>query len=126
VRILICEDNAVIAMALEALVEDLGHEVAGVAASSETALAAAGRPDLALVDLGLADGWTGRQLVEKLTARAVPTIVLSGQPEDVGPGGPVLGVLRKPVDYETLARLIDGFSRRRAQGPLPSVERSGS
>jgi two-component system, response regulator PdtaR len=60
-RILIVEDEILIALELEGLLQDAGHDVVGIAASREEALAQ-GRdltPDLAFVDIHLADGPTG-------------------------------------------------------------------
>jgi two-component system, response regulator PdtaR len=60
-RILIVEDEILIALELESLLQDVGHDVVGIAASQAEALAQ-GRdlaPDLAFVDIHLADGPTG-------------------------------------------------------------------
>ena len=58
VRVLIIEDNALIALDLETQMEDLGCDVVGVAVTAAQAIDTARRtlPDLALVDLQLADG----------------------------------------------------------------------
>ncbi len=57
-RVLIVEDEALVLMQLEMMVEDAGQVVVGTAMYSDEAvrLARATRPDLALVDLQLADG----------------------------------------------------------------------
>lgn len=61
IRVLIVEDEALIAMELEGLVEDAGHEVAGWATTFDEArqLIEDGEPDVAFVDLQLADGQSG-------------------------------------------------------------------
>ena len=68
-KILVVEDNALIAMEHEMLIEDLGHDCVAIASNSVRALEAARTeaPDLALVDLGLADGWTGPAYASGLT-----------------------------------------------------------
>ena len=60
-RILIVEDEALVAMELRFVLEDLGHEVVGTAADSAAALKIAKETevDLALVDIHLSDGPTG-------------------------------------------------------------------
>jgi two-component system, response regulator PdtaR len=60
-RILVVEDEILIALELESLLQDVGHEVVGIAASSKDALALGKElsPDLAFVDIHLADGPTG-------------------------------------------------------------------
>lgn len=68
-RILIVEDEFLIALELESLLQDAGHHVVGIAASSEEAIAL-GReraPDLAFVDIHLADGLTGIDVARHLS-----------------------------------------------------------
>jgi CheY-like chemotaxis protein len=61
VRVLVVEDEAVVAIDLVAMLEDMGAEVGGTAASGVQALrkARALRPQLAVVDIRLKDGETG-------------------------------------------------------------------
>nr|WP_230531475.1 response regulator [Microvirga roseola] len=64
-------------MELESLLQDAGHDVVGVAASSEEALDL-GRelaPDLAFVDIHLADGPTGVDVARRLTAERDVTVL---------------------------------------------------
>lgn len=60
-RILIVEDELLIALELECLLQDAGHDVVGIAACSAEALDLSAKlaPDLAFVDIHLADGPTG-------------------------------------------------------------------
>ena len=60
-RVLIVEDEALLALDLEHVLVEQGHNVVGTAASSREALRLAEdtRPDLALVDVHLLDGPTG-------------------------------------------------------------------
>jgi DNA-directed RNA polymerase specialized sigma24 family protein len=66
--VLIIEDEALIALGLEALVENLGHKVVGVARTrTEAATIARGRrPGLILADIQLADGSSGLDAVNDL------------------------------------------------------------
>ncbi|HZH08935.1 MAG TPA: response regulator [Microvirga sp.] len=76
-RILIVEDEFLIALELESLLQDAGHDVVGIAASSEEALAL-GRelsPDLAFVDIHLADGLTGIGVARELSDRHHVTVL---------------------------------------------------
>ena len=67
--ILIVEDEFLIAVEMEAVVHDLGHESAGIADDMQSALAKASDAiDVALVDVNLADGATGPRIGEKLAA----------------------------------------------------------
>jgi CheY-like chemotaxis protein len=68
-RILIVEDEFLIALELESLLQDEGHDVVGIASSSDEAIALGQQlaPDLALVDIHLADGLTGVDVARRLT-----------------------------------------------------------
>jgi DNA-binding LytR/AlgR family response regulator len=109
-RLLIVEDDYMIAVELAQSLEALGVEVIGPAASVEDALALVeqegGRMDGAVLDINL----RGRRVypvAEVLTARGVPFVFATGYdammiPEDYA------GVPRceKPVDKELLARML--------------------
>jgi DNA-directed RNA polymerase specialized sigma24 family protein/AmiR/NasT family two-component response regulator len=82
--VLIIEDETLIAMELEALVEDLGHRSVGVARTHAEAIALAKvkRPGLILADIQLADGSSGQDAVnELLDSFAVPVIFITAYPE---------------------------------------------
>lgn len=107
-RIFICEDNAIVALMLEDVVADLGHEPVGVADASDVALegAVAAGAELVLVDVDLADGPTGLGLVAELARRGIPSIVVSGQVATVPKGHGASALLSKPIDEEALAGAI--------------------
>jgi DNA-binding NarL/FixJ family response regulator len=71
VRLLLCDDHAVVRAGLRALLSSAdGIEVVGEAGSGEEALALAAqvRPDVVLMDLQLGDGMDGVTATRKLTA----------------------------------------------------------
>ena len=79
-RILVIEDNAIIAMLLETTLADMGHEVCAIEATEAGAVAAAERlrPDLLVVDAGLREG-NGISAVERiLRGGFVPHVFVSG------------------------------------------------
>ncbi|HRE42939.1 MAG TPA: response regulator [Terricaulis sp.] len=83
-RVLIIEDETVIAMDLSDLVSDQGHDVCATAATASEAVAAAKRerPDLVLADIQLADGSSGIDAVrEILTSFTVPVIFITAFPD---------------------------------------------
>jgi CheY-like chemotaxis protein len=83
-RVLIIEDEPIIAMDLEAIVADLGHTVAAITDTRDTAVTAAmaERPNLVLADIQLADGSSGVDAVNDiLTAFSVPVIFITAYPE---------------------------------------------
>lgn len=83
-RVLIIEDEPVIAMDLEILVTDLGHEVVGIAATRKEAVALAEKtqPSILLADIQLADGSSGIDAVKDILERIdVPVVFVTAYPE---------------------------------------------
>jgi DNA-directed RNA polymerase specialized sigma24 family protein len=82
--VLIIEDETFIAMDLESLVKNLGHNVIGVARthSDAVALAKNKKPGLILADIQLADGSSGLDAVnELLRLFEVPVVFITAYPE---------------------------------------------
>lgn len=82
--VLIIEDEALIAMDLESLVENLGHNVVGVARTRSEAIKIAQqkRPGLILADIQLADGSSGLDAVnDLLKSFTVPVVFITAYPE---------------------------------------------
>jgi CheY-like chemotaxis protein len=82
--VLIIEDEALIALDLQALVENLGHKVMGVARTRTQAVAIGRptRPGLILADIQLADGSSGLDAVnDLLNTFEVPVIFITAYPE---------------------------------------------
>ncbi|PKQ00221.1 MAG: response regulator [Alphaproteobacteria bacterium HGW-Alphaproteobacteria-13] len=82
--VLIIEDEPLIAMELEQIVRDLGHDVAGIATTHGDAVAAFedSEAGLVLADIQLADGSSGIDAVQDILARApVPAIFITAFPE---------------------------------------------
>lgn len=82
--ILIIEDEPMIALDLESLVLELGHRVTDIAATHETAVAAArlDPPGLVLADIRLADDSSGVEAVQEILAEfPLPVIFITAYPE---------------------------------------------
>jgi ActR/RegA family two-component response regulator len=79
-RIMICEDDLLLAMDLAHEIEDAGSQVVGTFYSSFDAWNAAEllRPDIAVIDLQLADGDSGLPLATHLAEMGCKVIVVSG------------------------------------------------
>ena len=83
-RVLIIEDEPIIAMDLESIVRDLGHDVTGVAVTRDEAvsLAMAQKPGLVLADIQLADDSSGIDAVKDILGQfSVPVIFITAFPE---------------------------------------------
>ena len=78
--VLIIEDEPIIAMDIESIVRDLGHNVTGVAVTRDEAIAQARKspPGLVLADIQLADDSSGIDAVKDILAEfAVPVIFIT-------------------------------------------------
>ncbi len=84
-RVMIIEDEAIIAMDITAIVEAMGHEVTGVARTRAEAVTLAGRdkPDLILSDIQLADNSSGIDAVNDILTQFddLPVIFITAFPE---------------------------------------------
>jgi CheY-like chemotaxis protein len=86
-RVLIIEDEPIIALELERIVGGAGYVPLGPASTLEQALAHAPRADIALVDLSLADGSSGAALARRLMDRfGMKVIFVTGSPGEIGHG----------------------------------------
>jgi CheY-like chemotaxis protein len=110
-RVLIIEDEPVIAMHLQDIVEDMGHSVVGLASTHAEAidLGHATNPDLVLADIRLADGSSGIDAVRDLLAdRKVPVIFITAYPERLltGERPEPTYLVTKPFEVETIVTTI--------------------
>lgn len=83
-RVLIIEDEPIIALDLENLVTELGHKVVATAATREEAVnkALQERPGLVLADINLGEGGSGIDAVaEILNSFDIPVIFITAYPE---------------------------------------------
>lgn len=121
-RILIIEDEALVAMELRFVLEDLGYEVVGTAADARTArnMVRETEVDLALVDIHLSDGPTGVELGRELGQEMGVTVVfMTANPGMVRNGvAGTIGVLSKPTDERAVQTAVDYALRRRQGQPV--------
>lgn len=83
-RVLIIEDEPIIALDLESLLVELGHKVVAKAATRDeaVAMARAERPGLVLADINLGEGGSGIDAVaEILSSFDIPVIFVTAYPE---------------------------------------------
>ena len=82
--VLIIEDEPIIAMDIESIVRDLGHNVTGVAVTRDEAIGQARKspPGLVLADIQLADDSSGIDAVKDILSEfSVPVIFITAFPE---------------------------------------------
>ena len=109
-RVLLVEDESLVAILLEDMLTDLGCEVVEIASRLETGLAAAETVDcdVAVLDVNLGGGVLSFPIAEKLRMRGIPYLFATGygsapfrEHELRTP------VLRKPFGREDLSRGLD-------------------
>ncbi len=113
-RIVIVEDDSLVAMGMRLYLESRGHEVLAVAATGQNAVDVAvdRGPDLVLMDVRLKGKMDGVEAAQRILARRVlPIVFVSGSSEpqtldrmrSVGPAG----MLLKPVTPSDLAAEVE-------------------
>lgn len=84
-KVMIIEDEAIIAMDIHAIVSDLGHKITGIARTrtEAVALAASNPPDLILADIHLADNSSGIDAVNDILGQFndIPVVFITAFPE---------------------------------------------
>lgn len=110
-RVLVVEDNPILAMEIGELVTDMGHVVCGTANNEQEALELleAEQPTLALLDVRLADGGSGvevaRRLRQKRSMRTIFVTAFDGDLEEADARH--LGqIVRKPFTNEAIQAAI--------------------
>ncbi len=120
-RILIIEDEALVAMELRFVLEDLGYEVIDTVTDvrGARAMVAENDIDLALVDIHLSDGATGIDLGRDLAQQeGVSVLFMTANPGMVRDGvAGTIGVLGKPIDEHAVQTAVD-YALRRRKGEL--------
>jgi len=122
-RVMVVEDEIFVAIEIENVVAELGHQPVGIAADSKTALALAKQAEVALVDLNLRDGPTGSDIGRILAEQGVTVLFMTANPSQLGTGIPgTLGVLPKPVaDQELREALAFAVAHRQEAPAVPPL-----
>lgn len=110
-RVLIIEDEVLVAMELAALVEDLGHVVVGHALDSTEAMQLIdfAEADLALVDIHLQDGPTGVTVARRLVERcgAMVLFMTANQKRVPDDFAGAVGLLAKPYSLNGVQEALN-------------------
>lgn len=107
-KILIVEDEFLVALQLEDILADAGHDVIGTMPDMASLASLGQAPDVALVDLNLRDGLTGpaiaRQLAVKFGARV---IYVTANPTQIDTPAPTaVGIVQKPFTRQSILAAI--------------------
>lgn len=123
-RILIIEDEFLVALDMQVGLEDAGHEVIGVGDDWSSAVKLAElNPGVALVDINLCDGATGPSIGAWLGQEIGCTVIfVTANPRQIDKAIPgALGVMIKPVDSRQVVEAVEFAvaARNGHQTPTP-------
>ncbi len=113
-KILVVEDEMIIALLIERMINNLGHEVVDKVSSGEDAIAAAleHEPDLILMDIRLKGDLDGIEAMGRIQEnKNIPVIYISGNTDSVHQEKieetEYLEFLSKPITLSDLSRSLD-------------------
>lgn len=128
-RVLIIEDEALLAMELEALVEDAGHSVVGWATNSSEAreLVATTEADIAFVDVHLTDGPTGVDVARHIAEHKASIVVfMTANPKRIPEEFEgAAGVIAKPYTMNGLTAALRYLQEGVRRPPPASLRPAG-
>lgn len=119
-RVLIVEDEAIIALYLKRQLIAEGWEVAGIAATGRDAMRMAleGKPDVVLMDISLSGAMDGIEAARGIRSSSGPPVVFCTSYDDAdirdrASAAGALAFLSKPVDIKALRAIVEGRSADR-------------
>ena len=121
-RILIVEDEALVAFDAEHVLIEAGYDVVGTVDSVEAALELieSKKLDLALVDLGLTDGGNGVEVAAAARSQGMHVLFVTGRcPRGAASLG--LGCLEKPYSQRDLRAALEAIETLLQRGSVKKV-----
>jgi PAS domain S-box-containing protein len=117
-RVLLVEDEALVAMMIQECLAEFGYQVVGPISTATEAAARVreGHFEAAVLDINLGDG-AAYPIADVLTARGVPFVFIPGyDAESVEPRFRNVPVLQKPIEREMLKRVFVVAARASVAG----------
>ena len=107
-KVLIVEDEFLLALQLEDILQDGGHAVVGTVPDSASLAKLADAPDVALIDLNLRDGLTGPEVARQIALKYGSRVIyVTANPNQIGAPAPTaIGVLQKPFTRQAILGAI--------------------
>jgi two-component system, response regulator PdtaR len=115
-RVLVVDDEALVADFVADLVEEAGHVVVGVAATGEKALEYLSQVpiDLAILDIRLKGHLSGIDLAEATRTRAIPHMFITGSGDpstrQAAEATEPLAILQKPFSQQRLVSILSSVA----------------
>lgn len=103
-KILIVEDEFLVALQLEDILIDAGYDVVGTVSDREGLSAVDETPDLALVDLNLRDGLSGPSIAREVAqAFGAKVVYVTANPDQIDePALTAIGIVQKPFTRDAI------------------------
>lgn len=121
-KVLIVEDEFLVALLLEDMLVQAGHDVVGIASDQAAARGVADAPQVALVDLNLRDGPSGPAIATYLAEQFGTSIIyVTANAGDIDrPASTTVGVVHKPFSPQAILNAVayaldHGFDTRRSE-----------
>ena len=113
-QVMVVEDSWHIASAIKSMIENVGMQVVGPAATLTEALQvlAASHPDMAVVDVNL-QGDLAYGLIDQLLDRAIPVVIVSGYEISPALANRADTVLKKPIRASVLLTTLRAIAAKR-------------
>ena len=107
-KVLIVEDEFLVALQLEDILLDNGYAVLGTVADAASLAMLGEAPDVALVDLNLRDGLTGPAIARDLAGRyGARVIYVTANPGQIdSPPETAIGVVQKPFSRQAILAAV--------------------
>lgn len=107
-KVLIVEDEFLVALQLEDILADGGHAVVGTVPDKASLSMLGDAPDVALVDLNLRDGLTGPLIAQELATRfGARVIYVTANPGQIdAPAPTAVGIVQKPFTRQAILGAI--------------------
>lgn len=107
-KVLIVEDEFLVALQLEDILADGGHAVVGTVPDHASLQILGEAPDVALVDLNLRDGLTGPAIAHDLATRFGSRVIyVTANPGQIGsPAHTAVGIVQKPFTRQAILAAI--------------------
>ena len=120
-RILIVEDEVLVALQLEDMIQREGYKVVAIVPDRASWERIEDMPDVALVDLNLRDGLTGPEIAHSLASRyGCKVVYVTANPGDItDPAHTAIGIVQKPFSPDAILGAVHFALSDDNVGPPP-------
>jgi len=121
IKVLIVEDEFLVALQLEDIVVGAGHSVLGIVADRASAGTVREAPQVALVDVNLRDGPSGPEIARQLSRLYGTAIIyVTANPDQIDQPAPTaIGVVQKPFSHTGILAALNYAANDGAEAVLP-------